>query len=157
MKRLVVFVIALSLAFQGCNGQKKEENTTITKNAPQTEIKVNKEYDKNGNLVRFDSSYSYYYSNVAGDTVLQDSILNAFKAHFNQHYFFSNEPFFNDFFFQDSLLKYDFYKKDFFYNRFRDNMRRMDSLFWEMDKMKDDYFRNQFHQEKQSNIPGTKL
>jgi hypothetical protein len=78
----------------------KRREYNNNKECPQTEIKVNKEYDKNGNLVRFDSSYSYYYSNVAGDTVLQDSILNAFKAHFNQHYFFSNEPFFNDFSFR---------------------------------------------------------
>jgi hypothetical protein len=38
---------------------------------------------------------------------------------------------------------YDFYKKDFFYDRFRNNMARMDSLFREMDIMKNDFFREQ--------------
>ena len=144
MIRMLIFVIALSLSLQGCSGQKTENKTNTTENIPQTSIKVNKEYDKNGNVIRYDSTYSYYYSNIKNDSTKRDSIFELFKNKFNQKYFFSSEPYFNDFFFQDSLLKYDFYKKDFFTNRFRDNMRRMDSLFWNMDVMKDDFFNHQF-------------
>ncbi len=53
-------------------------------------------------------------------------------------------------FFEDSLLKYDFYKKDFFYNRFRNNMERMDSLFRGMDEMKNDFFNKQLQSENKS-------
>jgi len=143
MIRILISVIALSLTLQGCNGQKNDNKKQIDENQPQTNIKVNKEYDKNGNLVRYDSSYSYYYSNIKNDTAKRDSIFELFKNQFNHQYFFSNEAYFNDFFFQDSLLEYDFYKRDFFTNRFRNNMRRMDSLFWNMDVMKDEFFRNQ--------------
>ena len=118
-------------------------------NAPKTNIRVNKEYDKNGNLIRYDSTYSYFYSNTINNDSIRDSIYENFKNHFNRNYFFSNEPFFDNLFFQDSLLKYDFYKKDFFYDRFRQNMGRMDRLFREMDSLKNNYYHNQFS-------PGTK-
>jgi len=107
-------------------------------------IKVVLKYDENGNLIRYDSSYSYYYSNIENDTLLRDSIFDQFRFHFNQKYFFSEEPFFNDLFFQDSLLKFDFYKNDFFSNRFRSNMEHIDRLFNEMDSIKNQFFMDQF-------------
>ncbi len=147
MRAKLLVVVALLLTLNSCNGQVKKQDE---KNMPQTSIKVNKQYDKKGNLVQYDSTYSYYYSNVKNDTVRQDSIFNLFRNQFNHKYLFSNEPYFNDLFFQDSLLKYDFYKKDFFSNRFRDNMRRMDSLFLQMDVMKDDFFKQQVPQNNNS-------
>ncbi len=143
MIRMVIIAIALSMTIQSCNGQKKEPDTN-SKNLPQTNIKVNKEFDKNGNIVKYDSTYSSYYSNIKGDTVLRDSIFGNFKTHFNQKYFFSTQPYFNDFFFEDTLLGYDFYKKDFFYNRFRNNTRYMNNLFHEMDSIKNSYYNKQF-------------
>jgi len=110
---------------------------------PNQNIVVNKEYDDNGNLIKYDSTYSYFYSSIKQDSILEDSIFNNFMNHFNQSYTFSNQPFFKNFFFEDSLLMFDFYKKDFFYERFRNNMERLDSLFRDMDIMKNDFFRKQ--------------
>jgi hypothetical protein len=143
MRTTMLAVLAVSIALSGCNGQTMNKENKPKTTVPQTNIKVNKEYDKNGNLIRFDSSYSSYYSNIKGDSVLKDSIFNNFKSRFNNSYFFSNQPYFKDFFFADSLLKYDFYKKDFFYNRFRQNIDRMDSLFRGMDIVKNDFFNSQ--------------
>jgi hypothetical protein len=146
MIRIGITAIALSVTLISCNGQDKKQGYTgkAVNDIPQTIIKVDKEYDKDGNLIKYDSTYSYYYSNVKRDTNMMDSILNNFKTHFNQRYFFSEDPFFNNFFFQDSLLMYDFYKKDFFVNRFRNNMMRMDSLFWGMDSVKNSFFNKQY-------------
>ena len=145
MKRTGHIVLAFLLSLSSCNGQSgKGKKDTSAKNAPKTDIKVNKEYDKNGNLIRYDSTYSSYYSNILNDSVLGDSIFNNFKSKFNQKYLFSQQPYFNDFFFQDSLLKYDFYKNDFFSNRYKNNMQRMDELFLEMDSMKNLFFKKQF-------------
>lgn len=145
MKRIALFAIALSATLYSCNGQKgKTEESNSGSNIPQTNIKVDKQYDKDGNIIKYDSTYSYYYSNVKSDTNLRDSILNNFKNKFNQRYFFSDDPFFNDLFFVDSLLMYDFYKKDFFLNRFRNNTRWMDSLFRNMDSLKNSFFNKQF-------------
>lgn len=151
MTRAVNLAIALSITLSSCNGQSKkvENKTMIDSVAPQTNIVVNKEYDQDGNLIRYDSTYSYYYSNIEGDTILGDSILSNFKSHFNEKYFFSDQPYFKNFFFDDSLMWYDFYKKDFFYNRFRNNMERMNSLFREMDSIKNKYFIEQFDIEEE--------
>lgn len=145
MKSIGYIVLAFLLSLSSCNGQSvKEKKDTSVKNTPKTDIKVNKEYDENGNLIRFDSTYSSYYSNILNDTVLSDSIFNNFKSLFNQKYLFSQQPYFNEFFFQDSLLKYDFYKNDFFWSRYKNNMQKMDKLFLEMDSMKNYFFEKQF-------------
>jgi len=143
--------ITLTVTLSGCQGQKmKKEGADISKiNAPKTEIKVNREYDKNGNLIRFDSTYSSFYTNTKNNDRKRDSIFETFKNHFNLNYCFSNEPYFHDLFFQDSLLKYDFYKKDFFYDRFKQNTGWMDKLFKEMDSLKNNFYQQQFKPSKQ--------
>jgi hypothetical protein len=153
-----IIAILLTISLISCNGQVNplDKGNKTNPAQPQTNIKVDKQYDKNGNIIRYDSAYSYYYSNVKKDSSLRDSIFKNFKSHFNQRYFFSNDPFFNNFFFQDSLLKYDFYKKDFFLVRFRNNMHNMDSLFWSMDSLKNDFFGKQFKVPKPQYSPKKK-
>lgn len=151
MTRAVFIAIVMYMTLLSCNGQKKDEVNKSSKNLPQTNIKVNKEYDKKGNLIKYDSTYSYYYSNIAGKDGLKDSIFSSFKDRFNKEYYFSKRPYFNDFFFQDSLLDYDFYKKDFFYKRYLGNMLRMERLFHEMDSLKNDFYKDQFPKSKSTN------
>jgi hypothetical protein len=142
MIRKGFIALILTMILAGCNGQTKQEKKDIegVPTNPKTDIQVNKEYDEQGNLIRYDSSYSYYYSNIENDTILEDSIMQNFREHFNTRYSFLNEPFFEDFFFEDSLLQYDFYKNDFFSNRFKHNMEYMDRLFWGMDSLKNQFF-----------------
>src|SRR5512136_3308245 len=131
MIRIGIIAIALSVFSISCGGQKgkQSDESKAGSNMPEANVKVDKQYDDNGNLIKYDSTYSYYYSNISKDPGKRDSIFDNFRKSFNQSFSFSKDPFFNDLFFQDSLLKYDFYKKDFFLNRFRNNMRQMDSLF----------------------------
>ena len=146
MIRVEIIAIALSVTLISCDGQTKGQKREDEKGPanPQTSIKVNKKYDDKGNLVKYDSSYSYYYSNIKEDKNLRDSIFNSFRNTFGNKYFFSRDPYFNSLFFEDSLLKYDFYRRDFFLNRFRNNMQKMDSLFWRMDSLKNNFFSKQF-------------
>ncbi len=147
MKRIWILFIAVTLIFSSCNGQDKQiknDKLSAVKNAPQEDIKVNKEYDKDGNLIRYDSTYTYFYSNIENDTIAEDSIFANFKNLFDLQYPFSYKPFFNDLFFDDSLMKYDFYKKDFFTERFRQNMKQTEKMFQEMDSIKNHFFNEQF-------------
>lgn len=152
MRRIGFLLIAVAIALNSCDAQykesKKEDNKT-PQNMPKEDIKVNKEYDEAGNLIRFDSTYTYYYSNIDSNAILGDSIFNKFKDEFNMHYPFSYKPFFNDFFFQDSLLKYDFYKEDFFLERFRRNMEQTEKMFQDMDSIKNKYFKEVIPPEKE--------
>lgn len=145
--RYLINILAMVLLMSSCDAQqssdqqKNQPDTSVIE--PQTEIKVNKEYDDQGNLIRYDSVYSRYYSNIEGDTVLRDSVFKRFKRHMHSDYPFSTEPFFNEMFFNDSLLFYDFYKEDFFQNRFERNLWYMEQYFREMDSLKNRYFREQ--------------
>lgn len=145
MKQVLISVIILSTLLIGCN---KNKNTVVAeKNIPDTSsiVKVNKEYDIDGNIVSYDSTYSHYFSNIKENTLVGDSIFNLFRDRLYQEYpFFRQQYFFNNLFFQDSLLKYDFYKKDFFSSRFRNNRRKIDSLFLQMDILKNNFFQHQF-------------
>lgn len=143
MIRIVFITLVIAMTIMSCYGQQKNSDKQSEQNVPQSNIIVNKEYDEQGNIIKYDSTYSYYYSNIEGDTSLKDSIFNNFMNHFNRSYFFSNQSFFKNSFFQDSLLMYDFYKKDFFYDRFKNNMESMDSLFRKMDILKNDFFNKQ--------------
>ena len=158
MKRVLIISVALLLVAY-IFGQKNENanKNSAKHNIPQTNIKVNKEYDKNGNIVKYDSTYTSYYSNMEGDSVLNDSLINNFKSFFNDKYFFSNEPFFNDYFFRDSVIRNDFQNKDFFYKEFRSNMEQMDKLFWDMDSVKNDFFDRQFKSTVPQNPDSKKL
>ena len=148
MKVIKLLSIAFALLFSSCNAQieKKEKETSDVRssNIPKKDIRVNKEFDKNGNLIKYDSTYSYYYSNIKNNSSLADSMFNKFRGQFQAQYPFSDRPFFDNFFFQDTLLKYDFYKKDFFSERFKRDMNNMDKLFLEMDSAKNQFFEQQF-------------
>jgi hypothetical protein len=145
MKRAIIISIVL-FAVVNTFSQNKENETKKSANhaIPQTNIKVNKEYDKNGNIIKYDSTYTSYYSNIESDSIMNDSIFNDFKKNFNDKYFFSNEPFFNNYFFRDSIMRNDFNDKDFFYKEFRSNMEQMDKLFWDMDSVKNEFFDRQY-------------
>jgi len=147
MKPIWMLFIAVTLILSSCNGQDKQvknDKLSAVKNAPKEDIKVNKEYDEDGNLIRYDSTYTYFFSNIENDTIAEDSIFTNFKNQFDLQYPFSYKPYFNDLFFDDSLMKYDFYKKDFFTERFRQNMKQTEKMFQEMDSIKNHFFNEQF-------------
>ena len=149
MKRIIFFSLIGFLGLTGCNAQsapdKKEQDSSDTlKVQPDINIQVDKEYDENGNLIKYDSTYTYVYSNIDGNIRLRDSVFNEFMKHFNDHFDLSEDPFFNDLFFTDSLLQYDFYKKDFFHDRFLKNRDWMEKMLNEMDSIKNEFYKKRF-------------
>ncbi len=82
MKTIFISLMFLMLIPQLTYSQ--DENN----NEPNERVQVNKEYDENGNLIRFDSIYSYSSSNM---TSKMDSIFENFST--NRNPFFNDEPF----------------------------------------------------------------
>jgi hypothetical protein len=145
MKQIVLLAVAVLLGVINCQAQVKEENTAKGDENPKTNITVNKEYDDQGNLIKYDSTYSYSYSNTDADSLSDDSIFNVFRDQFNHRFNFSEDPFFKDFFFQDSVMNdTDFLDDDFFIKRFKDNMDQMEDLFQQMDSVKNNFFRREY-------------
>lgn len=126
----------------------QRKSNSDEKNVPQSNITVNKEYDENGNLIRYDSTYSWSYSNIRNDTLVNDTIIYGNKEFFDRKDFFpdipffDDEDFFNDRFFSDSLFADrsffdDFFNEKFFGDKFFGDNFSGDSIFFHGPGIKD--------------------
>ncbi|GAB4251673.1 MAG: hypothetical protein Kow0079_05790 [Vicingaceae bacterium] len=146
MKKLVLLSV-VAVLLNGCNAQDKDKNETSNEVQPKPKVswKVNKEVDENGNIIRYDSTYTWTYSsNGEHVNVNVDSVLNAFNSYFNTQMpgFFDKsimDPFWND-----SLLHKDFLMDDYFYQRFHENFLQMDEMFKRMDSIRNKFFEDHF-------------
>jgi hypothetical protein len=149
MKKLIVMML-LSVIAGGCHGQKKNIGKkplafADTTNNPKTDIKVNKQYDKKGNLIEYDSTYSYFYSSPGmKNSISSDSLFNKLKTPLQNDYQGLLDKNMNNIFFNDSLFKYDFYNNDYFSKRFQMNMLQFQNMFKEMDSLKQQMFRQRY-------------
>jgi hypothetical protein len=151
MKKLIFFVL-LSLLVQGCNNHKHK----ITEDhpfamasdtlQPQVRIKVNKKYDDKGNLLQFDSTYSYFYSlpGQKAEALSSDSLYTQLESKLRSRYTDWLEPPFDPIFFTDSLYKYDFLNSDYFDQRFELNEPSFYVLLRKMDSLKTDMLNHYF-------------
>ncbi len=148
MKKIVIILLSI-FTLVGCNAQEKKEldknKTEISKEIikPKIDYKVNKEYDENGNLIRLDSTYTYYYSNIDKDAMMNDSIFKKFNKHFKMKSPFDNSLF-DDFFKDNSYVEDDFFKEDFFRGNFKRNQEMMNQIMQRMDSLKNKFFIEQF-------------
>lgn len=145
---LVHALAFMNMALSGCTGQAQQhpkdaehvDSVALRVDTPRTEVRVSKEYDANGNLIAFDSTYSSFYSSHQADPALMDSLFRDFQPRFNRQFPFMTDPGFNDLFFRDSLLYPDFFHNDFFRKRLEMNERWLQQMTAEMDSMKNRYF-----------------
>lgn len=96
MKRIVFFLI-LTFVFQQVILAQKSASV---KKLPKEDIRVNKEFDENGNLIKFDSTYVYQWS--SDSTFTNQMIPDGFKHFFEDKFsLFNDSAFFDDSFFGD--------------------------------------------------------
>lgn len=134
-KTFLIFMIGLLSV--SCNGQKNEENKgetipkqeEITKN-PKGNWKVNKEFDENGNLIRYDSIYTYSSNGKFKDlsSIDKDSLLNSFESGFYKNFSQFKNQGFEKLFAQDSLFGKQFFNNDFFDNDFGKDFMDIDKI-----------------------------
>lgn len=148
---LVIPVFLLS-----CHGQteanktkKGNKNTQVTadlKNQPQVTIKVNKQYDENGNLIGEDSTYVWTYTNMNGDslTIPADSVWNRFQPFFNEQIPSLFSQHFKDRMKNDSNFFPGFFKGDFFMHQWENDAFDMNKMFHRMDSLKNWFFKENF-------------
>ncbi len=153
MKKLVLF-LAIPFLMVSCNAQtnkgndvteKPQNKKELTANQPKVDIKVNKIYDENGNLIGYDSSYVWSYTNEYGDSVNinPDSVLLQFKPIIGSNFpdFMQN---YDKEFFGDSLFYHDFIAPDYFMERWEKEMSRMSRMMQEMDSLKEQFFKEHY-------------
>lgn len=143
----VLACTAIMLHLTACRGQATDgttasmDSTAYGADTPQVEVRVNKQYDANGNLIAYDSTYSSVYSSRAGDAAFMDSVFKDFMPGFGSHYPFLSDPGLNSLFFPDSSFHRDFFHDDFFQKRMEMNQRAMQRMMERMDSLKNQYFR----------------
>jgi hypothetical protein len=153
----ITFLISFIFIFMSsCKGQSKKEKENVgllisdTTNKPQVNVKVNKQYDKNGKIVKYDSTYSYVYKGSSGGTIPlnNDSVFSNFKSYFNIHSPGMFDMQNKNIFFNDSLFKYDFFNDDYFQKRFELNQRLFGDFYKQLDSMKGDYLKRTYPDKK---------
>lgn len=149
MKKIISILFATAIVCYSCQGQEDKKGKKEIKSPkqsiekPTVDIKVNKKYDKKGNLIAFDSTYTSYYSSRKEDKVLLDSLFREFKPSFNQQFPIMKDKYFNHLFYNDSLLYNDFFHEDFFRKRMELNQEYMHKMMQQMDSIKNAYFKAQ--------------
>lgn len=157
MKTVISVLFATVLVFTSCQGQdrikdrKENVKPQTSSERPKVDIKVNKLYDKNGNLISYDSTYTSYYSSRKGDKTLMDSLFKEFKPKFDKQFPLMKDESFNHLFYNDSLLYNDFFHDDFFSKRMELNQQYMRKMMQQMDSIKNAYFKAQGKRLKNNN------
>ena len=150
MKTTLALIVLLSLT--ACSGQQKEQLEGKEKEAkpeietPKGAWEVKKEYDEFGNLIRYDSVYSWSYSNIKGDSVRVnlDSIMDLFRADFVGDSLFLWRDRFSYFPKADSLFMQDFFEEDYFFRNWEEQQQDMLELMRKMDSSRNAFLKK-FH------------
>ncbi len=161
MKTLVVSML-VALFTLGCQAQdqsgKGVENLTgkkDSKNKPEERWIVNKEVDENGNVIAYDSTYTWSYTNTEGDSVdvNADSLMQSFKSFFNEKMpSLWGESLMNPMF-GDSLLSRDFFSDNYFHDRLEKDFFDVDKMFQQMDSLRESFFKQALPQLEQKSHP----
>ena len=137
MMKKYILLSSLALLSIHCNAQgskdKKVETqkleNTITEE-PKGNWKVNKEFDENGNLIQYDSIYSWSsenkFDNLSPET--KDSLLQSFKSRFFTNFSGFKSEGFENIFSQDSLFSNHFFNDDFFVSPFGEDFMDIDFI-----------------------------
>lgn len=126
------------------NHNQSKKDTVITN--PKIDIKVEKEFDDDGNIIRYDSSYTYIYTYPNGNTekLNMDSIFQNFEPYFFNHGFDIIHDPFRSFFEEDTLYQHHFFDDDFFMQQFENNMFRFEDMMREMDSLRNQFLRDMY-------------
>jgi len=144
-----VIAILLILAITGCKGQEKEKEK-VSKDEkqemaqePKGQWEVYKEYDDLGNLIKYDSIYTYAYSNIKGDSIKinLDSIMDSFRGYFEDRVPFDWKRDFSYFPKNDSLFMKDFFKEDYFLNNWQEHHSDIENMIKKMDSVRNAFLR----------------
>ncbi len=145
--KTIALALAVVFSLTSCNAQEKKGNAENSdaamknknegQNAPRGTWKVHKEVDENGNLVRYDSIYTYSYGNMNGKEIPPqklDSAMASFQKYMHQRMPQSFSQGMMNPLLSDSING-NFFEKGFFENNWEDffpemqlQLKRMDSL-----------------------------
>ncbi|MFK5890883.1 MAG: hypothetical protein QM486_09140 [Flavobacteriaceae bacterium] len=151
MKRLLIITSLFLISFYSCSNKKIDaskssdiKTSLLDTIKPKVNYKVHKEYDKDGNLISVDSTYSYIYSNGNISNKVQSKIFEQFKDEMSKSFPDFQNDIFDNFIkegnINDSIFKNDFYSPNFF---FRNQSMEMEMMLKRMDSIKNSFYKEQ--------------
>ncbi len=146
MKNIVS--LFLMLALLSCNAQDKEKKNSdkdqnLSTVQPKEKWDVKREYDEQGNLIRYDSVYTWQYSTIEGDTIHEnlDSIMDTFRRHFEYTAPFAWDKYFSYFPRMDSLYMNDFFADDYYLRNWRRQNLELEEFIRQIDSSRNSFLR----------------
>ena len=128
MKKYILLWMICLLSFS-CSGQKKETEQADKKER-KGNWKVDKEFDKFGNLIRYDSVYTWssdkMFNNLSSND--RDSLIQSYKSRFFTDFSKFNNNRFEDVFSKDSIFIKRFFNDDFFGSNFGKDFMDIDKI-----------------------------
>lgn len=102
--RLLLLFVLILLTLPGF-AQKNTESNSESNNQPNVDIKVNREFDKDGNVIRYDSTYSWSWTS-GGEQFFPTELFNdsLHSFFFNQNKDFFGETYFDPFGFSTDTI-----------------------------------------------------
>ncbi|MDT0643163.1 hypothetical protein RM553_10015 [Zunongwangia sp. F363] len=164
MKAKILLLSLFVLSFSSCNAQenKEKESDLLSQNEeqelePKGNWKVNKQFDENGNLISYDSTYVYSYSTMTGDTIQNagmEEMLQQFRQVFGRRGMNVPSDMFGSFF-SDTLKGEDDILKDDFFSRqmsrgFQEQVKQIDSLHRQLLK---EHYPQLFYDNREKMVP----
>lgn len=128
-----------------CNAQENKKAESLQKDKdsiaqtepPKGTWKVDKKFDEDGNLIRYDSIYSWSSTDDL-DMLAQknpDSLLQSFQSKFYRNFSGIDHQRFGDLFADDSLFTKRFFDHDFFDSQFGEDFMDIDRIRERMETM----------------------
>ncbi len=123
-------------------------------NKPHVEIKVKKAYDKNGNIIRYDSTYVWTYNNHSGNVHINpDSLMSKFMPFFRKNLPDSLLQIFGnpDINMNDSAMMKDFFNNAHFFDQWQQGLFNMKKEMQAMDALRMEFLKRYLHEYKRGN------
>ena len=144
MKKIMLVMPAL-LLLNSCQAQTKEKNSSPESKQPKVSIDVKRETDERGNVIRYDSTYTWSYSSDGTQSdVSVDSVMAAFRKQFDSAFpdFFRNS--FGNPVWGDSMFHRDFLRPDYFKRKWETDFFNMEQMMRSMDSLRNSFLRDKY-------------
>ncbi len=156
MKKIKSIILSAFLLMAGMTVHAQivnTENRNIHANKPQVHINVKKAYDKNGNIIRYDSTYEWTYSSHNGkQNINLDSLMGHFMPYFRENLpdslsqAFGN-PALN---LNDSTMMMNFFNNAHFFDQWQKEVFDMNHEMRAMDSLRMQFLKNYMREKRHS-------
>lgn len=156
MKKIKSIILSALLLLAGMTAHAQivsADNQNSHANKPQVHINVKKVYDKNGNIIRYDSTYEWTYSNHSGkESINLDSLMGHFMPFFRKNLpdsllrIFGNP----DFNLNDPSMMLNFFNNARFFDQWQEEVFDMNHEMRALDSLRMEFLKRYMHEKRHS-------